>query len=185
MAGQAPAQRELPGARAQQTLRNARPRSACRPWLPPTMPAPAAGSSAPLAAIAGHRLRRSLAARLGCGAHPRPTGPPPARRPRDVRHAAVTLWMDAGLPPTEVARRACHSVAVPLKVYPAASTGKTQPPTSAFQPRPWWPRRGRRTNREAGSRADGRRSRARAHPGVHCSSQPSARQQVAPRCAAW
>jgi hypothetical protein len=38
-----------------------------------------------------------------------------ARRPYDLRHAAVTLWLAAGVPATEVARRAGHGVAVLLK----------------------------------------------------------------------
>ena len=42
---------------------------------------------------------------------------PLARRPYDLRHAAVSLWLNAGVPATEVARRADHSVAVLLKVY--------------------------------------------------------------------
>jgi integrase len=40
-----------------------------------------------------------------------------ARRPYDLRHAAVSLWLNSGVPATEVARRAGHSVAVLLKVY--------------------------------------------------------------------
>jgi integrase len=40
-----------------------------------------------------------------------------ARRPYDLRHAAVSLWLNAGVPATEVARRAGHGVAVLLKVY--------------------------------------------------------------------
>ncbi|HUY52743.1 MAG TPA: tyrosine-type recombinase/integrase, partial [Streptosporangiaceae bacterium] len=42
---------------------------------------------------------------------------PLARRAYDLRHAAVSLWLNAGVPATEVARRAGHSVAVLLKVY--------------------------------------------------------------------
>jgi integrase len=42
---------------------------------------------------------------------------PLARRPHDLRHAAVSLWLDAGVPATEVSRRAGHSVAVLLKIY--------------------------------------------------------------------
>jgi integrase len=42
---------------------------------------------------------------------------PLARRPYDLRHAAVSLWLNAGVPATEVARRAGHSVAVLLTVY--------------------------------------------------------------------
>jgi integrase len=42
---------------------------------------------------------------------------PLARRPYDLRHAAVSLWLNSGVPATEVARRAGHGVAVLLKVY--------------------------------------------------------------------
>ena len=42
---------------------------------------------------------------------------PLARRPYDLRHGAASLWLNAGVPPTEVARRLGHSVAVLLKVY--------------------------------------------------------------------
>lgn len=42
---------------------------------------------------------------------------PLAARPYDLRHAAVSLWLNSGVPATEVARRAGHSVAVLLAVY--------------------------------------------------------------------
>jgi integrase len=42
---------------------------------------------------------------------------PLARRVYDLRHAAASLWLNAGVPPTEVAQRLGHSVAVLLKVY--------------------------------------------------------------------
>ena len=42
---------------------------------------------------------------------------PLGRRPYDLRHAAVSLWLNSGLPATEVARRAGHGVAVLLKIY--------------------------------------------------------------------
>jgi hypothetical protein len=42
---------------------------------------------------------------------------PLARRPFDLRPAAVSLWLNAGVPAIEVARRAGHGVAVLLKVY--------------------------------------------------------------------
>jgi integrase len=42
---------------------------------------------------------------------------PLAGRPYDLRHAAVSLWLNGGVPPTEVAARAGHSVDVLLKVY--------------------------------------------------------------------
>ncbi|XHM92832.1 hypothetical protein AB0761_21830 [Peterkaempfera sp. SMS 1(5)a] len=42
---------------------------------------------------------------------------PLGRRPYDLRHAAVSLWLNSGVDPTEVARRAGHSLAVLLGVY--------------------------------------------------------------------
>ena len=42
---------------------------------------------------------------------------PLGRRPYDLRHAAVSLWLNSGGPATEVARRAGHGVAVLLKIY--------------------------------------------------------------------
>ena len=42
---------------------------------------------------------------------------PLGRRPYDLRHAAVSLWLDSGVPATEVARRGGHGVAVLLKIY--------------------------------------------------------------------
>jgi integrase len=50
---------------------------------------------------------------------------PLARRPYDLRHAAVSLWLNAGVAATEVARRAGHSVAVLLKVYAHCIDGQT------------------------------------------------------------
>jgi hypothetical protein len=42
---------------------------------------------------------------------------PLGRRPYDLRHAAVSLWLNSGVPATEVARRAGHGVAVLLIIY--------------------------------------------------------------------
>ena len=42
---------------------------------------------------------------------------PLARRPHDLRHAGVSLWLNAGVPATAVARRAGHGVAVLLKIH--------------------------------------------------------------------
>jgi len=42
---------------------------------------------------------------------------PLARRPYDLRHGGVTLWLNSGVPAPEVARRAGHSVDVLLKIY--------------------------------------------------------------------
>ena len=40
---------------------------------------------------------------------------PLGRRPYDLRHAAVSLWLNSGVPATEVARRAGHGVAALLE----------------------------------------------------------------------
>jgi integrase len=40
-----------------------------------------------------------------------------ARRPYDLRHGGVTLWLNSGVPAPEVARRAGHGVDVLLKIY--------------------------------------------------------------------
>jgi integrase len=42
---------------------------------------------------------------------------PLAGRPYDLRHAAVSLWLNAGVSPQDVAQRAGHSVEVLLRVY--------------------------------------------------------------------
>jgi integrase len=47
-----------------------------------------------------------------------------AARPYDLRHAAVSLWLNAGVPATEVADRAGHSVHVLLKVYAKCIDGQ-------------------------------------------------------------
>ncbi len=52
---------------------------------------------------------------------------PLARRPYDLRHAAVSLWLNAGVPATEVARRAGHGVAVLLRVYANCIDGQAGP----------------------------------------------------------
>jgi integrase len=49
---------------------------------------------------------------------------PLARRPYDLRHAAVSLWLNAGVPATQVAEWAGHSVAVLLKVYAQCIDGE-------------------------------------------------------------
>jgi hypothetical protein len=46
-----------------------------------------------------------------------------AARPYDLRHAAVSLWLNAGVPPTTIANRAGHSVDVLLRVYANCSDG--------------------------------------------------------------
>ncbi|MEV4411414.1 integrase [Catellatospora sp. NPDC049609] len=49
---------------------------------------------------------------------------PLAKRPYDLRHAAVSTWLNAGVPPTQVAEWAGHSVAVLLRVYAKCIVGQ-------------------------------------------------------------
>ena len=48
---------------------------------------------------------------------PEQVASPLAARPYDLRHAAVSLWLNGGVAATEVANRAGHSVEVLLRVY--------------------------------------------------------------------
>ncbi|MFI9836325.1 tyrosine-type recombinase/integrase [Nonomuraea sp. NPDC051941] len=49
-----------------------------------------------------------------------------AARPYDLRHAAVSLWLNAGVPAVEVAKRAGHSVDVLLRVYAKCVDGQQE-----------------------------------------------------------
>jgi integrase len=49
---------------------------------------------------------------------------PLARRPYDLRHAAVSTWLNAGVPATQVAAWAGHSVAVLLQTYAKCLVGQ-------------------------------------------------------------
>jgi hypothetical protein len=49
----------------------------------------------------------------------------------DLRHAAVSLWLNSGVPATEVARRAGPGAAVLLKFYAHCIDGQADAPTSA------------------------------------------------------
>jgi integrase len=49
---------------------------------------------------------------------------PLARRPYDLRHAGVSLWLNSGIPATEVAERAGHSVKVLLQNYAKCIEGQ-------------------------------------------------------------
>jgi integrase len=51
---------------------------------------------------------------------------PLAKRPYDVRHAAVSTWLNAGVPPTQVAEWAGHSVTVLLRVYAKCVYGQDE-----------------------------------------------------------
>lgn len=49
---------------------------------------------------------------------------PLAARPYDLRHACASLWLNSGVPPTEVAERLGHSVDVLLKIYAKCIDGQ-------------------------------------------------------------
>jgi integrase len=51
---------------------------------------------------------------------------PLARRPYDLRHAAVSLWLNAGVPAPQVAEWAGHSVHVLMKVYAKCIDGQQE-----------------------------------------------------------
>jgi integrase len=54
---------------------------------------------------------------------PKEAASPLAQRPYDLRHAAVSTWLAAGVPAAQVALWAGHSVAVLLKVYAKCISG--------------------------------------------------------------
>jgi integrase len=51
---------------------------------------------------------------------------PLAKRPYDLRHAAVSTWLNAGVPPTQVAEWAGHSVQVLMRVYAKCIYGQQE-----------------------------------------------------------
>ncbi|MEV0353139.1 site-specific integrase [Nonomuraea sp. NPDC050680] len=51
---------------------------------------------------------------------------PLVRRPYDLRHAAVSLWLNGGVPAPEVAKRAGHGVDVLLRVYAKCIDGQEE-----------------------------------------------------------
>jgi integrase len=66
--------------------------------------------------------RRARAAALTSAQHRSPLG----ARPYDLRHAAVSLWLNAGLAAPQVAEWAGHSVHVLLKVYAKCIDGQEE-----------------------------------------------------------
>lgn len=51
---------------------------------------------------------------------------PLARRVYDLRHACVSTWLGADVPPVQVAEWAGHSVAVLLRIYAKCIDGQDQ-----------------------------------------------------------
>jgi integrase len=50
---------------------------------------------------------------------------PLAETPYDLRHAAVSTWLNGGVPPADVAEWAGHSVEILLKIYAKCLDGGT------------------------------------------------------------
>ena len=48
---------------------------------------------------------------------------PPMKRPYDLRHSGITWRLNSGVPPTEVAAWAGHSVEMPMRVYARCVVG--------------------------------------------------------------
>ena len=69
------------------------------------------------------------------------TGTQLARRPCDLRHAALSLWLASGAPPAEIAARAGHSVRVLLTIYahcmPGCDQIASQHIEQALRPSQW------------------------------------------------
>lgn len=59
---------------------------------------------------------------------------PLAKRPYDLRHAAVSTWLNAGVEPTRVAEWAGHSVHVLLRVYAKCLDGGEQEARARIDP---------------------------------------------------
>jgi integrase len=49
---------------------------------------------------------------------------PLRKRVYDLRHACVSTWLNAGIPPAQVAEWAGHSVAILLKIYAKCIDGQ-------------------------------------------------------------
>ena len=62
---------------------------------------------------------------------------PLANRPYDLRHAAVSLWLNAGVRPTQVAEWAGHSVNVLLRVYAKCVYGQDEVAKARIEARRW------------------------------------------------
>jgi hypothetical protein len=71
------------------------------------------------------------------------TGAQPVRRPYDLRHAALSLWLASGAPPAEIAARAGHSVRILLTIYaqciPGCDQIASQHIDRALRPSHWPP----------------------------------------------
>jgi len=75
----------------------------------------------------GRDLLPRLARRAESGSHPRAQYRSPlAKRPYDLRHACVSLQLNAGVPATQVAEWAGHGVQVLLRVFAKCIEGQDE-----------------------------------------------------------
>jgi integrase len=88
-----------------------------RAGLSKAEPAADAGPAAPHGGAALTAISDVWAEARTLALTPAQVASPLAGRPYDLRHAAVSLWLAAGVPPPRVAERAGHSVEVLLRVY--------------------------------------------------------------------
>lgn len=72
--------------------------------------------------VYGRAWQIARAAALG----PDAAGTSLVRRPYDLRHSALSLWLAVGVPPAEIAVRAGHSVPILLSVYAHSVPGHDQ-----------------------------------------------------------
>ena len=161
-----------------------RPNPAGRPSRS-SPPAPASACPAARQALLAHEKNGTATRIKGSRPGIADTWTPAAplgRRPHDLRHAAVSVWLNSGVPATEVARRAGHGVAVLLKIYAHCIDGQANAANQRITRRPQHPRgragprrRGRRRQRAgqpevAGHRPGGGRDgqRNRSHPRRPC-----------------
>ena len=72
------------------------------------------------------RAYRIWAAALAAALTDTEVASPLAKRPYDLRHGAVSTWLNAGVPPTQVAEWAGHSVNVLLRVYAKCVYGQDE-----------------------------------------------------------
>jgi integrase len=106
-----------------------------------------------------------------------------ARRPYDLRHAALSLWLNAGAPPAQIAARAGHSVRVLLSTYAHCIDG--QDAITNRQIEHALSTQNRRSNRTASGATD-RRSRPdhvrhMSASGSHHAPRPARRPLCTPR----
>ena len=65
---------------------------------------------------------------------------PLARRPYDLRHACLSTWLNAGVPPAEVAAWAGHGVDVLLRAFSKGIDGQEELAMRRIEARPRRPR---------------------------------------------